>query len=365
MGFREYFDSLLQYLPTKDDTVYKKVAKAISAVELTRAEIQSAKIKTICKKYKESRNDLLYSCIEDAVVKDKTIFESIKIKDSDYDNNFIHFAEIENCGKYYFRSRASQPIKEKNYAFWFDPQINFENIGNILYSKYGNKIFIEKKNVLTNHYNFDQYSFEPMKMDDKIFEFSSHKKATKYLSEKGTYLFFGPPGTGKSSFVFSDSFKDKKCLIMLAEVFCDLRQSEVDIMLKTFKPDLFLIEEFDKASNKLDSTLLFFERLKSNNITVVLTANKISGFNPAAIRPKRIDRIVQFTFPTKEEIIELINHYSESSNENNIKLAELLTDKKFSHAYVVEFAKKMKDNYEEMEEYIKFLMRIRKSNAKE
>lgn len=360
----DLLSSITHLLPTKQDNTLNKVIKGVNVVSAIKNEYDGHITKELVKKYKESYNELLYSCISDDAVLSKTNFTTIKIKDYDYDMNFMHFAEIPGVFKYMFKSKGKSPVRDKmGNPYFYSTDADCKHIGDLLYSKYGNKIFIDQKVVTRRKSDVDEYSFESMKLDDKIIEFDAHKKATKLLEKKGIYLFYGKPGTGKSSFIFSESFKDKRCLIMLASMFCDLKQNELATLLNVFNPDLLLIEEFDKATNKLDSILLFFERLRSKNITVVLTANNIKNFDPAVIRPKRIDKIAKFDPPNQAEIKELVNMYSSDSPENNAKLIDLLEKAKFTHAYVVDLAKKLNNNLDELEAYIKFLKLVSKNES--
>lgn len=360
MSFRDFLDSLVRIVPNKQDTKYSKIVKAASAVDLVVQQYDDYKLKNIYKQYKESFNEILYCCLSDDSVKKEV--SSIKLKDYDYDTSYLHFTEIIGVGKYLFKTKSKLAERDKHYGYYHSVDMNFRALGDLIYKKYGNKIFIDTRSSTRRKLDYDEYFLEPVKGDDHIIEFDAHKQAVNLLKDKGVYLFYGKPGTGKSSFIFSENFKNKKCLIMLASLFCDLKQIEVDSLLNIFNPDLLLIEEFDKASARLDSVLLFFERVRNKNTTIVLTANKIDSFDPAVIRPKRIDKIVKFDVPKRNEIELLVNYYSKANEEDKLKFINLIEKSKFSHAYVVDLAKKLNDNFQEIETYVNFIRSISKND---
>jgi len=354
MSFKDYLDEVIRHLPNSTDSAWSKAIKLMSIADITKSEITSNKIKNAKKNYVDSSDELLFSCMNDPCISNDSTKVTVKIKE-DYSDRVLNFIEVKDVGKYICTANGEE--RDYRYPFYLSKDFNYEFVGNKIYKKYSNKIFIEKVKEFKKRNDLDKYNFIPITIDDKIFEFSSNKKAISYLQNPGTYLFYGEPGTGKSSFIFSDTMKDKKIVSMLANVFCDFGSSQIDSFFKIFNPDILLLEEFDKAALKLDSVLLMFERLRQKNFTIVLTANNLDRFDKTILRPKRIDKIVKFDVPKNDEIKNLIDFYSKYP-ENNNKLFDLLNGYKFSHAYIVDLSKKMSSNFEETKDYVDFLKLI-------
>lgn len=353
-------DHIIHNIPNKTDNLISGSAKITKiGYDVYLHNYRKSQEESI-KKFKKTKDMFLLNILQDSCFDSIKETEKVKINDR-HSLNFFKIKDIFDYAIYFDKQNDCESESEVSSSYYYRQGKNFLKISDILFTKYNNKIFIERKNeqFKTQYlYNFsiERFILTELKCPDKIFEFSKHKKANKILEKDGVFLFYGLPGAGKSSFVFSEAFKDKKVISFLAKDFVKLSNFDLDILSNILKPDVVVVEEFDKAAVELDSTLVFFDHLRNKNIKVVLTANNISVFNPAMIRPGRIDYILKFDPPNKEEIETLVNHYSQSSNKQT--LSDYLVDKNFSHAYVVDFAKKLNDNFEEVKEYIDFLKTI-------
>lgn len=343
-------------MPNKFDSKVSTITKILSLGYFLREEAQNYKIEKSKKTYSKSIDNFLFSCLVEEF--DNCIKYNNQLKSSFNGKNQYIFVHFENVGKYFYLANDSKTYERYTYsAFYLSEDFNYNHLGELIYKKYSNKIFVEKNSFLTDRSSVTRYEFSSIKLNDKIIEFDSNKKADKYLRSPGTYLFYGEPGTGKSSFVFGDTLKDKKVIGLTASTFCDMKYESILNLFKIFNPDILLIEEFDKVILKLDSVLLLLERLRQENRTVVLTANSIKGFNPAVLRPKRIDKIIKFDLPNHEEIKQIISLYS-SKPDLNDKLFDLLKNCELSHAYIVDLSRKLNDDFSEIESYVSFLKEI-------
>lgn len=312
------------------------------------------------------KSDLLFSIINCDPLK-KFYKKYIRKVYIDTDPNHQAVYDFKDIGQIYFIVNKINKIKDKHTAIYLSKNFNLKALGDLIYKTLGNKIFIEHKR--TGYTGRDdgegtsigEYFLDIVEHSDKILSFSSHKETKEITSNPGTYLFFGPPGTGKSTFIFSDHLKDKRCIKMLAEDFAALSTIELKILFTTFAPDLILLEELDKSNYKLNDILIFLERIRKNKMSIVFTANKINVFDKSLIRPGRIDKLVKFKLPEKNEILELVNYFSPCTQEINVKLTELFFEKKMSHAYIVDLCKRVtNNNYDEVEKYLNFLDEIDK-----
>lgn len=363
MTIADIIEDFTRRLPNKFDSKFGTIVKTIGLVNFTKDKIVEIKIKKSKDKYDRSDDDFLYSFINSDLLgtKFKKTLSNIK---EDYTGSTYTFASLEGIGKYFYINERNVEGRYPYSDFFLSKDFNYKKISDFYYNLYGNKIFIEKQENSTSKYGSPKFNLISMSLDDKILSFASNEKAEKFASRPGTYLFYGEPGTGKSSFIFSESMKDKKVISMTANNFCSFAANQVSTLFKIFNPDILILEEFDKTALKLDSVLLLFERIRQENHTIILTANNIQSFNPAILRPKRIDKIIKFDVPKEDEIKILINAYS-SKPEFNDKLFELLKSCKFSHAYIVDLAKKLNDDFSEVESYIQFLKDIFKKGEED
>lgn len=351
--FIEYVNEVIRNVPNNDDNLLGKLTKIVGITLSTKKYYDSSKIEKERKKFKDIKDKLFFSMIEEYISENDC--KKIKIKINNAWDKF--FVKDDKIGKIIYWSRAGKDEVNSECEMLIHNNFNYDIIGSFLYSKYSNKFIIEQnkpRDRFDYRHNGAAYSFSRIESNDKIFEFESNKKALKDLKTKGTYLFFGDPGSGKSSFVFSESMKDKKIIIISASNFCMLSYSQISLLLKVTNPDIFLIEEFDKVSYQLDEILIVLERLNQNEFTTVLTANSLKPFNKAVIRPKRVDKIIHFKNPNHEEIKELINYFS-NYKEHNEKLFNLIKDKNLSNAYIVDLAKKLSEDFDDVKDYIDFL----------
>lgn len=351
--FIDYVNEVIRNVPDKNDNFISKAAKIFGITLSTKKYYEAHKIQKERVKFKSIQDPLFAAMLQNFISENK--FEKFKLK---INNSWEkHFVKNPDIGKIIYWSLSEKDQIDSTCDILIYKDFKYNVIGDFLYSKYGNKIIIEKSknNESINQRHRDvKYNFSKIELNDKIFEFESNKKALKDLKNKGTYLFFGDPGSGKSSFVFSESMKDKKIITISASNFCQLSYNQISLLLKITNPDIFLIEEFDKVSYQLDEILITLERLNQNKFTTVLTANSLKPFNKAVIRPKRVDKIIHFKNPNHEEIKELIEYFS-NYKEHNEKLFDLIKDKNLSNAYIVDLAKKLSEDFDDVKDYIDFL----------
>jgi hypothetical protein len=356
LNFSDFLEEIQRRMPNKFDSKFGMAAKFLSFGYYLKEETKNYKLEKSKKTYSKSMDSFLFSFLEEDF--DNVLKSTNELTMNYHGKRPYVFVNFANVGKYFYLANESKSSERYSYAsFYLSEDFNYKYLGDLLYKKYGNKIFIDKNYIMMKESSLTKYEFSSIKLDDKIIEFAANKKANKYLKLPGTYLFYGEPGTGKSSFVFGDSIKDKKVIGLTASTFCDMKYESILNLFKILNPDILLIEEFDKVSLKLDTILVLLERLRQENKTVILTANSVQGFNPAVLRPKRIDKIIKFDLPNHEEIKQIISLYS-SKPEFNDKLFNLLKDCELSHAYIVDLSKKLNDDFSEIEGYVCFLKEI-------
>ena len=169
-------------------------------------------------------------------------------------------------------------------------------------------------------------SFEgPDKFLDKIklYEEKSMKKST---------IFYGPPRSGKTSFVFllKEKIRNKSLLKIKGNLISSYHLYSIINIISLLEPGIVLLDDFDLSisGNSTAELLFFFERLNSLEKTLVIaTINNLSLLPPALISPGRFDEIVEFPAPTKEHRCLILKSYGNKYGFrlSNTKLNKLAT----------------------------------------
>ncbi len=357
------YDVLKNSIPSKEDNFLHLASKAINAgIGLYNIHLL-ANGENYLDSFIEPDNSssIFESCILDSKI--KNLMKEVKhIKGSynrDSNANDVVVFDLDSCGLIASKYFGGKKTINEDYLY-IKKDFNYESLGNLIYETYGNKISFQLNESSNNKkWRIKKILFSPILQSDKIITNLSIQKANKIANIPGTYLFYGPPGTGKSTFIFSESLIRSKCIRIDSMDLFRFNNREIMDLKNIFNPDVLLIEELDKCSSFLSDILLKLESIRSTNLVTIITANDISKLDASVLRPQRVDQILHFDNPSKEEITSLVSLYSKSKDKDQVdKFIEILNDG-FSHAYVVELSKKFNDNLEEISEYIKFLKTLR------
>jgi len=135
------------------------------------------------------------------------------------------------------------------------------------------------------------------------------------------YLFYGYPGTGKSSFIFAlaGELMMSICVIRLNDK--DMNDDQLNDLLNSAPPSsILLIEDVDAAFtvregngiNKVTFSGLLnaLDGVASQEGRITfMTTNKMELLDPALIRPGRVDVITQFGLATQYQIGEMFSRF--------------------------------------------------------
>lgn len=150
-------------------------------------------------------------------------------------------------------------------------------------------------------------------------DFASSGTKKWYLSHglphRRSYLFYGPPGVGKTSTIraLCGELELPACFLALGDY--KIGNSELQASLRNIpRPAMLVIEDIDALFNedrKSDnpSPLTFSALLNSldgllstDGILTVMTTNHIEKLDPALIRAGRVDRKFEFKLPSHEQM---------------------------------------------------------------
>lgn len=161
-------------------------------------------------------------------------------------------------------------------------------------------------------------TFENIFLEDKqdlIKDLETFKRNTEHynklgISAKRGYLFYGPPGNGKTTLaVAMGNYLERDVyFINLASVSSDAVFME--LVANMNKDSIIVFEDIDSFNKdrmgEKDKTGVSFSALlnilngalEPNNCIIVMTTNHKEALDPALIRPGRIDKIVHLDNPT-------------------------------------------------------------------
>ena len=142
------------------------------------------------------------------------------------------------------------------------------------------------------------------------------KNGIKY---KRNYLFHGPPGTGKTSFITAIASKYNLDIFMVNFGGGITDSSFIKIISRIPEKSLLVLEDIDSLfSNDLENkTNVSFSTILNtldgfackNRLITIMTTNHINKLNGALIRPGRIDYIFELTYANRDQMYEMYSSY--------------------------------------------------------
>jgi hypothetical protein len=140
-----------------------------------------------------------------------------------------------------------------------------------------------------------------------------HKRFTENNVPR-SYMFYGQPGTGKSSaaMVFAGRL-GRRILKVDANSLATAHVKTLSFLIEYLRPDFLIIDDVDKinAEKGLPTLLDVLQRFKTEHsfASVIMTANSITSFDKGFLRPGRIDTWIEFAMPNSEERKAILENY--------------------------------------------------------
>lgn len=188
-----------------------------------------------------------------------------------------------------------------------------------------------------------------------------------------TYMLFGEPGTGKSSFAHDFAERlGERTLKVDAPGLTTATVQDISFLLANLQPSFFFVDDVDKinSTESVATLLAILERFKTEHpeISVLMTSNKTDSFDSGFLRPNRIDTWVPFGPPDAQERRDVLGRYF---SELNVQVPDALLDQvvemtaKLTHDYLREIALLLKhDEVKDVLETIAMQVKLLESNTK-
>lgn len=241
-------------------------------------------------------------------------FNVEKFPISDYTD--VHLMEDDNLGTLLFVE--STYSKGPTSLFYHSPDADFAEILRGVWDLYNNHIHLTvgsndcSRSEFATFANIENplYGSAAKQIDDMI---ARHKRFVDNGVPR-SYMFYGQPGTGKSSaaLVFAGRL-GKRILKVDANSLAYAHVKTLSFLIEYLRPDFLLIDDVDKISmdRGLPTLLDVLQRFKTEHsfASVIMTANSIQSFDKGFLRPGRIDTWIEFKMPNGEERKAILENY--------------------------------------------------------
>lgn len=156
------------------------------------------------------------------------------------------------------------------------------------------------------------------------------------------YLFYGPPGSGKTTLSFHIArVLGGRVMVVTPDILNtdNLPKTEVIDLVSSFSPNVLLFEDVDRVHN--DEFLLSMMdniRSRSPDTMMISTANDLSEIIGALKRPGRLGVDVEFPAPDEEWRAQVIKLYADAAGikKDLSHLSEKMDHEFFTHDYIRE-----------------------------
>lgn len=172
---------------------------------------------------------------------------------------------------------------------------------------------------------------------------TTRTQAALALAQKHrTYLLYGEPGTGKSSFADGLArMSGGRVLQLDSSALAHVGVKELAMLVNTLQPSALILNDIDSVDvEKVKARLLYlFESFKGScvDVPLIVTANDPSTLPRALFRPRRIEKPIRFQLPDAEERLELIKTlagiYGIELDDESVRALVAKTDG-LAHAFV-------------------------------
>lgn len=316
---------LVPLVPAKDDSKLQILMKSVAAADLIQENLSMGKesaLDKLAKRYNlvSTTNEQFVSLFFETDLKDQFELNEYALADS---GECVIDAFSEKYGRLLFTKYQGNPRAQER--FFHSKNFDFPEVLDRVWDLYEGRLHVsvtyssymgnQSMSTFSSFGAIQNPLYGPMsaRMDRLI---ARHRR---WLMDgiARTYMFYGRPGTGKTSFALA--FADKlagRLLKIDAKSFSYMRVKDLTFICKALRPEFLLIDEIDKAEimTTLPTILDILQVFKVDHVStsIILTANVIDEFDDGFLRPGRVDTWVEFSPPDVSERAEILDKYLKS-----------------------------------------------------
>jgi hypothetical protein len=259
-------------------------------------------------------------------------FDLRRIMISDYADVVI--ANDAELGSLYFIEYKWGPKPEPSTDFWHSKGFNFEKALERLWGFFHGGIqvslkFEANRDRPRTDYRDLVFTKDPIvgKNTETLRELVEDHLQYKKAGVSRTYLFLGMQGVGKSTLAGRMAQANgQRTLRIDARGMTVAGTNDMHFLLTGLKPDFLILDDVDRVvSDAIPMMLEGLTNLKERhpNVTTILTANDITPFDTATLRPGRIDVIVEFEPPNEAERAQILSAYMQEFSSKPLTRTEM------------------------------------------
>ena len=227
--------------------------------------------------------------------------------------------KVEGNGRLYFIEYISENETSRSDEFYFTRGFDFEAFLAKVWSFYDGKIHVTLQ--LKDYRYFPCFSTFTVPKNpifgsaqDLLKKMKKKDKRYRIDNVARSYMYIGPPGTGKSTFAQQLCSHSSKIIKFDAKSLDNISLENMNFLIEGLKPDYVIIDDIDKVifSSSVATLLDVLETIKYKypETTVVLTANEYQLLDRALIRPGRIDEIIEFDCQNDKDRRDILKGYA-------------------------------------------------------
>lgn len=326
-----FVNTIKNDLPTKDDNQLTSAIKMVGLVSNLLSQIPNSKdgsaMNRISKAFNlnERYNPALLDMINDFNLLSE--FKRVELPKDDENGakSFTdHYGKVmlfkhPNVGIIGMRETLSDVSSNILHSPNFTPEL----IWDLVWDKVDGCVDVQSSNIQYKTFRFNGYPVDEGHhfgtAQGRVDEFIEQNRRFIELGFERSYMFLGPPGSGKTTMSqrFARAYSNR-ILQFSPDVIWNVGDIDIIKLIEESGTEVVLIDELDKLMGQLGShhrgmLLSRIEKMRKckKGLITIITANSVKNFPDAMLRPGRIDDIIEFTYPDESDRRMILQGYAE------------------------------------------------------
>lgn len=324
----QFVNNIKNDLPNKDDSQLSSAIKIVGLVSNLMARIpdkDDGAMGRISRAFnlKESFNPGLMDIINDFNLLSE--FRKVELPKNDSNNSFM-----DQYGKVLLYSHPNvgiiglrDTLSEVSAYLLHSKDFNVDSVWDLVWAKVNGCVDVQPSPTQYKTFRFSGYGtdqgYQFGSASGQIADFIEKNRRFIELGFERSYLFLGPPGSGKTTMSqrFAREYTNK-ILQFAPEVVWQVNDIDLSKLIQEARADVILVDEIDKLLSNMNAhgqgqLLSRIEKLRKcrPGLITIFTANSVENFPEAMLRPGRIDDIIEFNYPSIEDRTAILKGYAE------------------------------------------------------